>query len=81
MSGELCNVEVRQQGVVEREAEMSEVKNAEGLEVCPDCESEITDSNSLIDDCYNPEAYGYCVNCYDPTPAGPEYSVGFEMNH
>lgn len=56
---------------------MSEVN----LTVCPDCESEITDSNPMIDDCYNPEAYGYCVNCYDPTPAGPEYSPGFEMNH
>jgi hypothetical protein len=54
---------------------MSEVK------VCPDCESEITESNPLIEEEYKPEYYGYCQDCYDPTPAGPEYSVGFEMNH
>ena len=61
--------------------EMSEVKNATEGKFCPDCESEITDSNPMIDDCYNPEDYGYCVNCYDPTPAGVEYSAGFEREH
>jgi len=54
---------------------MSEIKT------CPDCESEITESNPLIDDWYSPEEHGSCVDCYDPTPAGPEYSAGFEMNH
>jgi hypothetical protein len=48
---------------------------------CPDCKSEITENNPLIEERYNPEAYGSCVFCYDPTPAGPEYSPGFEMNH
>jgi hypothetical protein len=50
-------------------------------EKCPDCESEITESNPLIEEHYNPESYGYCQDCYDPTPAGVEYSAGFEMNH
>jgi len=50
-------------------------------EVCPDCESEITNSNPLIEEYYNPEQHGGCVDCYDPTPAGEGYSPGFEMNH
>jgi hypothetical protein len=54
---------------------MSEIKT------CPDCESEITESNPLISEHYGPEQHGSCVDCYDPTPAGPEYSEGFEMNH
>jgi len=48
---------------------------------CPDCGSEITDENPLIEEEYKPEYYGYCQDCYDPTPSGPEYSPGFEMNH
>ena len=52
-----------------------------GLETCPDCGELITDLNPLISEIYSPEDYGYCQDCYDPTPAGPEYSPGFEMNH
>lgn len=51
------------------------------IETCPDCESEITQYNTLIGDEYHPEEHGSCVDCYDPTPAGVEYSKGFEMNH
>ena len=54
---------------------MSETKT------CPDCESEITERNTLIHERYGPEQHGSCLDCYDPTPAGPEYSKGFEMNH
>jgi hypothetical protein len=38
------------------------------IEVCPTCESEITESNPLIEERYSPERYGGCVDCYDPTP-------------
>lgn len=51
------------------------------IETCPDCESEITPDNPLIDERHGPETHGSCVDCYDPTPDGPEYSPGFEMNH
>ena len=54
---------------------MSEVNKV----VCPDCESEITKENSLTSEFYS--QYGSCDDCYDPTPAGVEYSAGFEMNH
>jgi hypothetical protein len=40
-------------------------------QVCPDCESEITESNPLIEERYSPEQYGHCVDCYDPTPYYP----------
>lgn len=60
---------------------MSEVNNSEITAVCPDCESEITESNPLIEEYYSPESYGHCQDCYDPTPAGVEYSKDFEMNH
>jgi hypothetical protein len=62
-------------GLSKREAEMSEVNKV----VCPDCESEITKENSLTSEFYS--QYGSCDDCYDPTPAGVEYSAGFEMNH
>jgi len=75
MSVGLCKVEVRQQGVVEREVEMSEVSQA----VCPNCENKITESNPMVAEYY--VEGGVCQDCYDPTPAGPEYSAGFEMNH
>jgi hypothetical protein len=51
------------------------------ITTCPNCQSEITDDNPLIGEIYNPEKHGSCVDCYDPTPAGVEYSEGFEMNH
>jgi hypothetical protein len=51
------------------------------IKTCPDCESEITESNTLIAEYYNSEQHGSCVDCYDPTPWGVEYSEGFEMNH
>jgi hypothetical protein len=51
------------------------------METCPDCQSEITKDNPLIEEIYNPEAHGGCQDCYDPTPAGVEYSPGFEMEH
>jgi hypothetical protein len=48
---------------------------------CPDCGSEITERNELIAEAGSPEKYGSCVDCYDPTPEGYEYSKGFEMDH
>lgn len=35
---------------------------------CPDCEEIITADNPLIEEFYNPERWGSCLNCYDPTP-------------
>jgi len=58
---------------------MSGTKNATGLGVCPDCESEITTKNPLVSEHY--AQFGSCEECYDPTPTGVEYSAGFEMNH
>lgn len=82
MSVGSCNVVlVADKGLARKGFKMSEVNNSKPVELCPDCESEITESNTLIDDSYRPEDYGGCVDCYDPTPAGPEYSAGFEMNH
>lgn len=49
--------------------------------LCPDCDSVIDESNELIAEIYNPDRYGACVNCYDPTPTGPIYSPNFEMEH
>lgn len=43
-----------------------------GLETCPDCGELITEDNPTISDIYNPEAYGYCQGCYDPTPYYPD---------
>lgn len=40
---------------------------------CPDCESVIDKENPLIEEHYNPERWGSCVNCYDPTPYYSEY--------
>ena len=54
---------------------MSEVSQA----VCPNCENKITESNPMVAEYY--VEGGVCQDCYDPTPAGPEYSAGFEMNH
>jgi hypothetical protein len=58
---------------------MSEVKVVNGVEVCPDCDSAVTGSNPLVGE--RDSVYGSCVECYDPTPTGVEYSDGFEMNH
>lgn len=52
-----------------------------GYQFCPDCDSMITSFNTLVPEQYNPSEFGSCDGCYDPTPAGPEYSPGFEMNH
>jgi hypothetical protein len=46
---------------------------------CPNCDTQITESNPLVPEYYT--AGGVCQDCYDPTPAGVEYSAGFEMNH
>jgi len=46
--------------------------------ICPDCESEITERNPLIKEIYNPELHGSCQDCYDPTPAGPVYQYGYD---
>lgn len=54
---------------------------AQGYSFCPDCDELIWERNELIASIYSPELHGSCVSCYDPTPAGPEYSAGFEMNH
>lgn len=44
-------------------------------ETCPDCDSEITDKNELIDpERYNTQ-HGSCLDCYDPTPYYP--NLGF----
>ena len=49
--------------------------------ICPDCDSVIDQSNPIIDEMYDPERFGACQNCYDPSPEGYEYSPGFEMEH
>lgn len=58
---------------------MLETNTSNGVGVCPDCQSEITDKNPLTGE--RDSVYGSCVDCYDPTPTGVEYSPGFEMNH
>ena len=68
--------------IFERIKKMTESTNtATATEICPDCDSVVGQDNELIADYYNPEAYGSCVNCYDPTPEGIEYQEGFEMEH
>ena len=44
------------------------------VEKCKSCESEITESNPLIDsDRYTANDFtGYCESCYDPTPIYPK---------
>lgn len=42
----------------------------ETLMKCPDCDSVIEEGNELIEEIYNPESFGACLNCYDPTPDG-----------
>jgi hypothetical protein len=43
------------------------------VEKCKTCESEITESNPLIDaERYSvSDKFGYCESCYDPTPFYP----------
>jgi hypothetical protein len=41
---------------------------SEKVETCPDCQEPITDENQRIGDLGNPEKFGNCVSCYDPTP-------------
>jgi len=50
-----------------------------GYEFCPDCHEMISPTNELLAEYYAND--GACSSCYDPTPAGPEYSAGFEMEH
>lgn len=75
--------DIREQDTLDNIIEYAEAERhrTADREFCPDCDSEITRENPLIEDWHNPESYGSCVECYDPTPAGPEYSKGFEMNH
>ena len=46
---------------------------------CPNCEQAITEANEYIPEHFS--GGGVCLECYDGTPSGVEYSHGFEMNH
>lgn len=48
------------------------MSNTDKTENCPDCQEPITAENHLIDELGNPEQYGHCVACYDPTPYYPK---------
>ena len=48
-------------------------------ELCPDCQEPITAENTLIDNLGNPEKFGHCVACYDPTPYYPKIDQGAGM--
>lgn len=48
--------------------------------VCDNCKEFIPNGDLTNDWTLSGPAW-HCLDCYDPTPAGPTYSPGFEMNH
>lgn len=49
---------------------MTKLDGQTKTELCPNCESEITEQNPIV-----PEHYvsgGVCLYCYDPTPYYPD---------
>ena len=50
---------------------IAERRERNGETYCPDCDELITDDNELVEERHNPEAYGCCASCYDPTPYYP----------
>lgn len=75
--------DIQYQDEMDNRAEYAEGEwlSRNGQKYCPDCAQPIDDDNELIEERHNPDAFGCCESCYDPTPAGPEYSAGFELNH
>jgi hypothetical protein len=71
------NYDIQQQDEMDNRAEYAEAEAMAMLDLvetmrmtfCPDCAELITDDNELIQERYNPDDFGCCASCYDPTPA------------